>query len=212
MPTDQNTSVYLLCKGSVGTDPSIGTTGKRYDLEVKQSKLRFSLDAGDAGEGGKDELQTDASPLFTGEWVNLVAIRDTSEEKLKVYINGSLVEESGISKSQYGIGEHSALILGNIGEIELSTGAFTPAPYYGKMDEVKVFNYALSPEEILTMYLGGAYAEKPYSPNFNKTTINGYTDTLRLKWKGGTNTTKYKVYFGKDSSNLALLKDSVDIS
>src|SRR5699024_75683 len=151
MPTDEATSVYLLCKGSIGTDTDIGTTGKRFDLEIKQSKLRFALDAGDEGNAGKDELQTDANPMFTGKWVNVIAIRDTIKQKMKIYLDGKLVAEKGIKNSKYGIGERSALNIGNIGEIELSTGTFTPAPYRGDIDEIKIYNYVLSPSKIASL-------------------------------------------------------------
>src|SRR5699024_10896528 len=70
-------SAYILCKGSIGTDQSINSTGKRFDLEVKDGKLSFTLDAGDAGEHtGKDNLETDASAMYTGKWVNVIVVRD----------------------------------------------------------------------------------------------------------------------------------------
>lgn len=205
-------SEYIFCKGSIGTDSEIGSTGKRFDLEVKNGELSFALDAGDAGEHtGKDNLETDATPLYTGEWVNVIAIRNTNTQKMEVYINGKLVEDKGISKSKYGIGEHSSLIIGNIGERELFNNGFTPAPFRGDIDELKIFNYPLSLAEILTLYAGGAYAQKPFSPSYNNTVVDGYTDTLKLTWDGGVNTTKYQLYMGADSTNMKLVDDSINV-
>ncbi len=205
-------SAYILCKGSIGTDPSLNTTGKRFDLEVKNGALSFALDAGDAGGNtGKDDLQTDANPLYTGEWVNVIVIRDMTHQKMRIYFDGKQVAERDIEKSKYGIGENSSLIIGNIGERELTSGGFTPAPFKGIIDELKIFNYPISLAEILTIYAGGAYPQKASNPSFNNTIVDGYSDTLDLTWDGGINTTKYQLYMGSDSTNMELVDDSINV-
>lgn len=211
-PTSNDMDYYVLCKGSIGTNPDIGSTGKRFDLEFKNKLLRFAIDdANDAGGGGKDELQTDATPFFTGDWVNVILIRDTAEEKLKVYLNASLVGEKGISNATSGIGEATDLILGNIGARELLSGS-SPAPYKGMLDEFKIYNYALSYTDIVTNYYGSPVALKPFNPSYNNVTADGYEDTLRLTWDGGANTKKYQLYMGADSTDMKLVSDSVDVN
>jgi gliding motility-associated-like protein len=210
-PTSNSMDYYLLCKGSSGTDASIGSTGKRYALEFKNKKMYFAIDdANDANGGGKDQLSTDATPFFTGKWVHVVVIRNVTTLKLDVYLNGQLLGEGSIKKALTGIGEHTDLVLGNIGARELFSGA-SPAAYKGMLDELKIFNYPLSYAEILTLYTGGAYAQKPYSPSYNNTTVDGYGDTLKLTWKGGVNTNKYELYMGSDSLHMTLVDDSIDI-
>jgi hypothetical protein len=149
LPPDNNTSAYLLCKGSITRNAVTGATGKRFDIEFKNKQFRFAIDDdNDANGGGKDELQADGTPFFTGRWVHVTAIRDTASKKLRLFLNGSLVKETAIAKAKSGIGEASALIIGNIGELEFLTTTNKPAPYKGMIDEVRLYNYALSAPEI----------------------------------------------------------------
>ncbi|MFT3824934.1 MAG: gliding motility-associated C-terminal domain-containing protein [Chitinophagaceae bacterium] len=213
LPPDNNTSSYLMCKGSITKNTTTGATGKRFDIEFKNKQFRFALDDdNDAGGGGKDELQTDGTPFFVNDWVHVVAIRDTLNKKLQVYLNGALVKEATISKALSGIGETSAWIIGNIGELEFLAATNKPAPYKGMLDELKIYNYVLSYTEIVTLYYGSAVAQKPYSPSANSTTIDGISDTLRLTWKGGVNTTKYRFYLGTNASSLKNMSDSVSLA
>ncbi|WP_114782863.1 LamG-like jellyroll fold domain-containing protein [Botryobacter ruber] len=152
MPPDNNTSAYLLAKGSFIRNATTGATGKRFNIEFKNRQLRFAIDDdNDSGGGGKDELQTDATPFFNNEWVHVVAIRNIETNRIQVYRNGSLVKSQAITRANAGIGEASALIIGNIGELEfLSTTA--PAPYKGMLDELRIYNYALSEAEITSLF------------------------------------------------------------
>ncbi|WP_207534764.1 LamG-like jellyroll fold domain-containing protein [Desertivirga arenae] len=149
LPPDNNTSSYLLCKGSISRNASTGATGKRFDIEFKNKQIRFALDDdNDAGGGGKDELQANGAPFFSDKWVHVVAIRDVENKRLRIYMNGALYATSTISRSNSGIGEASALILGNIGELEFLTTTNKPAPYKGMLDEVRMYNKVLSDMEI----------------------------------------------------------------
>ena len=171
LPPDNNSSAYLLCKGSITKDESTGATGKRFDIEFKNKQLRFAIDdANDATGGGKDELQADGVPFFSGDWEHVVVIRDDVNKKLRLYLNGALVKETSISKANGGIGEESALILGNIGELEFLTATNTPAPYKGMLDELKMFNYTLSESDINALLNGEDPGEpvislKPENPS-----------------------------------------------
>jgi len=213
LPQDNNTSAYLFCKGSITKNTTTGATGKRFDIEFKNKQLRFAIDDdNDANGGGKDELQTDGTGLFTNEWVHVVVIRDTAAKKLRAYQNGALVKEVAIAKALSGIGETSSLIIGNIGELEFLATTNKPAPYKGKLDELKIYNYALTYPEIVTLYYGSALAQKPFDPSANNTTVEGFTDTLKLTWSGGVNTNKYQFYFGTDASKLTKISDSININ
>ena len=158
MPTGSN-SAYLLCKGSFKTNVSLGTTGKRYNIEFKDSQLRFAIDDNVI----KKELSSSAIPVFTGEWENIVVMRDVKNHKLRLYINGVFsneIDETGVT----GIAEVSDLILGNIGEYELLAGT-APAPYKGMIDELKIFNYALNETEVLELYQNVLLSNKKITKN-----------------------------------------------
>ncbi|MDI3319216.1 LamG-like jellyroll fold domain-containing protein [Pinibacter soli] len=213
LPQDNNTSAYLFCKGSITKNTTTGATGKRFDIEFKNKQLRFAIDDdNDVNGGGKDELQADGTGLFINEWVHVVVIRDTAAKKLRAYQNGTLIKEVAIAKALSGIGETSSLIIGNIGELEFLATTNKPAPYKGKLDELKIYNYALSYPEVVTLYYGSALAQKPFDPTVNNTTIEGFTDTLKLTWSGGVNTNKYQMYFGTDPAKLTKVSDSISVA
>ncbi|PTR01428.1 cellulose binding domain-containing protein [Mucilaginibacter yixingensis] len=152
LPQDNNTSAYLLCKGSITRNATTGALGKRFDIEFKNKQIRFAIDDdNDAGGGGKDELQVNGVPFFTNNWTHVVVVRDVTSKKLLMYMNGTQVGSVAISKANSGIGEASALVLGNIGELEFLATTNKPAPYKGMLDEVKVYNYVLSPSEITAL-------------------------------------------------------------
>jgi hypothetical protein len=209
LPTDATTSAYLLCKGSITRNATTGATGKRFDIEFKSKQLRFAIDDDDdANGGGKDELQADGTPFFTGNWVHVTAIRDTTTKKLRLYMNGSLVKETAIAKANAGIGEASDLVIGNIGALEFLSITNKPAPYKGALDELKLYNYALSADEVLGLYHTSPLPLQPFSPSLvNGAALEGYGDSVRISWKGGLKTNRYKLYTGTDSTNLTFVSE-----
>ena len=69
-------------------------------------------------------------------------MRDIPAHKIRIYTNGIFsaeLDETAVT----GISEETDLIIGNIGEIELTSGT-APAPYKGKFDELQIFNYPLN--------------------------------------------------------------------
>ena len=146
LPGSSATSIYVLCKGSFTKNATTGATGKRYNIEIKGGLLRFAID----DDITKKEVTTAAAKYFTGEWVNVVIMRDIAAHKMRIYTNGVFsaeLDETAVT----GIGETTDLIIGNIGELELSSGT-APAPYKGQFDELQIFNYPLNANEVLGLY------------------------------------------------------------
>ncbi len=208
LPQDNNTSAYLLCKGSITRNAATGATGKRFDIEFKNKQIRFAIDDdSEALGGGKDELQADGTPFFTNEWVHVVVIRDVATNKLQLYRNGVFVKDQTITKAKFGIGEASALVVGNIGELEFLATTNQPAPYKGMLDELKLFNYSLTPQQVLELYHTEPTPIKPYEPSLaNNELVEGF-DKVSLSWKGGIKTNSYKLYAGTDKDNMAFIAD-----
>ena len=210
MPTGSTTSAYLLCKGSITKNATTGATGKRFNIEFKSSQLRFAIDDdNDAGGGGKDELQTDAVPFFNDQWNHVVVIRDTTTKKLRAFLNGALVKEQAITKAFSGIGEASDLVVGNIGELEFLSTTNTPAPYKGKLDELKIFNYAISDSQILKLFHTSPLPVQPFSPSPASGSVSDKKDSVKTSWRGGINTAVYKVYLGTNPGSQAFVSNLV---
>nr|WP_294906721.1 LamG-like jellyroll fold domain-containing protein [uncultured Lacibacter sp.] len=206
LPPDNNSSSYLLCKGSITKNTTTGATGKRFDIEFKNKEFRFAID----DDVTKYELTTSGVPFFVNDWVHVVIVRDTAAKRLRVYNNGQLIKEqaTGTGAAQ-SIGEESDFILGNIGELEFLATTNKPAPYKGMLDEFKVYNYVLKDVDVLKLFHTSPLPITPYAPTLaNGTNLEGYEESISASWKGEINTTSYKIYVGTDANNLSFLADA----
>ena len=177
IPASSSTSLYVLCKGSFTKNTTTGATGKRYNVEIKGGQLRFAID----DDITKKEITSPIAKYFTGEWVNVVIMRDIVAHKMRIYTDGVLITE-GDEAAVTGIGEASDLVIGNIGELELMSTTNAPAPYKGAFDELKMFNYALTATEIQSLYSQATLSNENFSSK-NKGTIypNPVKDQIFIK-------------------------------
>lgn len=163
IPPGTTLSSYILCKGSMTKNLSTGATGRRFNVEIKSNQLRFAID----DDKTKTELTSSlpATSYFTGNWVNVIIMRDLTTSKLKIYTNGVFTNErADATGTSVGIGEPTDLVIGNIGALELFANT-TPAPYKGLFDELKMFNYALTPTEITALYNHAVLSNEKFSQN-----------------------------------------------
>lgn len=186
IPAGTTLSSYILCKGSMTKNATTGATGKRFNLEVKSNQLRFAID----DDKTKTELTSTlaATKYFTGDWVHVVIMRDVTAKKLKLYTNGVFTnEKADATGTAVGIGEPTDLVIGNIGVLELNANT-TPAPYKGKIDELKIFNYALSAQEITNIYnttVINAPSDVAYEANTIATPLA--SSSVVLNWNDNSN-------------------------
>lgn len=166
IPSSSSTSLYVLCKGSFTKNTTTGATGKRFNVEIKGGQLRYAID----DDITKKEITSPVANYFTGNWVHVVIMRDIAAHKMRIYTNGVLSAE-GDETAVTGIGETSDFIIGNIGELEFLSTANAPAPYKGAFDELKMYNYALSPSEITALYNQNVLQNDEFSISKNVGTV-----------------------------------------
>ena len=162
LPGSSSTSIYVLCKGSITKNATTGATGKRFDVEVKGGLLRFAID----DDVTKKEVTTSAAKFFTGNWVNVVIMRDVIAHKIRIYTDGVFsaeLDETAVT----GISEASDFVIGNIGELEFKAATNAPAPYKGAFDELKMFNYALNATQVAELYSGALLSNEKFIQNKN---------------------------------------------
>jgi|GEM_PF-260389 len=193
-PAQSATSKYLFHKGSFAKDLSAGTTGKWLGLELKDGNIYFSVD----DDVTKSSATTSNSTFFNNNWNHVVVVRDVAAKKLRIYRNGTLIIESA-DNTTGGIGSDEPLVIAN-------TNSFN-APFAGRLDELKAFNYALSEDEILRLYHTSPLPLQAYSPNPVNNSVTDTANQVSVSWKGGINTTVYKLYFGESNNNLAYKAD-----
>jgi pectate lyase len=132
-------SMYLINKGSFSRDDAAGTTGRWYGIEIKNNELRFAID----DDVTKSQATvTPAEPLLAEKWAHIAGVRDAGEGNLRLYVNGELL--STVADGTGSISQEHDLCLGNS-----TTGT---APLAGVLDEVRIYNYALSDAEVQAIY------------------------------------------------------------
>jgi len=149
---------FIICNGTDGTEfdsggrgPGGRASGRRYIIVFKDDDLRFIVDD-DATqtllEGASDDFATD-------DWVHVVAIRDTEAKKLLLYRNGLLE----ISKNDRTTGSIASpgepLFIGAKQREEAYADGPAGAPVYhffkGMLDDLQIYDYALSQAEIVNV-------------------------------------------------------------
>lgn len=151
---------YLLHKGSHATNSYEGATGKwfgiQYQKNSKNDRLTWAID--DNVTKTDINVTGATTKYFNNEWVHLVCVRDVEEKQLKMYANGILVA-SGADKT------------GDIGTIErMAIGNCNTAyenGFQGLMDELTIYNEALTAEEVSDHYKQGTstHIENIITPN-----------------------------------------------
>ncbi len=197
LPPDNNSSAYILCKGSITRNAATGATGKRVNIELKNNQFRFAID----DDIVKDEVSIDGQPFFVDEWVHVVVIRDIESGELRVYRNGEAVGQTAIN-SQASIGEDSDLVVGNIGEYEFLDSQNASAPYTGQLDELRIFNQALSLQQVQEEYARGVGLQKVNTPMPESGQRTEEPDHVEVSWAGGVLAEKFIVYLGTDENAL----------
>ncbi len=147
MPDEVNstTEYRYIIKGSHNANTELNRSGKRYEIYYKpeKSSFRFAID----DDLVKSEISADPSHFVTGEWVFVTAIRDTVLHKLKLYANSVLQGEADDLTGD--ISQEENLYFGYC----VDFGSW----FKGKLDDIRLFNYALNLTEIEALNKLGPY-------------------------------------------------------
>ena len=125
-----------------GTHDSPGT-GKRYEVfHHADNELRFVVD----DNVTKSRVVLPNTDFVTGEWVHVVAVRNTASDQLLLYANTDL---AGSASDDTGdISQTEDLFLG-VSPDEENTN------FAGLLDDIRIYNYALDMAEIEEIYQNG---------------------------------------------------------
>ncbi|UCH14081.1 MAG: T9SS type A sorting domain-containing protein [Bacteroidales bacterium] len=135
----------LVIKGDMGQDlptTSLDRKGNWYALSCKNDEFRFTIDddVKKAQLGGK----LDGIYLPGSKWYHIVGVRDTEQDSTFLYINGKLVAS---------MLDETANVM--VDSMPVTIGSLTnraDRKVYGAIDEIEIYNYALSPTEVMSMY------------------------------------------------------------
>lgn len=129
------TSMYLMNMGSFSGNGESGTNAKGYEIEITGDTLRFAID----DSLNESEVRIGGMRnILPFNWTHIAAIRDAEEGILELYVNGKL--ESSDADETGSISQDGDLYFGNNSVIS--------GPFFGILDEIQIFNYALSNFEV----------------------------------------------------------------
>ncbi|MCK4306144.1 MAG: LamG domain-containing protein, partial [Candidatus Eisenbacteria sp.] len=145
-----------------------------------------------AGNDTNDLLMWDtATPKeWRGDWHHFVFIKDEDAETMSIYFDAALKKTKP--------GTHSTL--SNIVGKPFKVGALLSegSTYIGKMDDLRVYDYAIPKSKVEELFRGGdlalAWAPSPYDGQPDATV------TADLIWKPGNWASSHEVYFGTNKT------------
>ncbi len=149
MKTTSNTEVFIddtFISKDVG---GCGSGVNDWFANLKSGKIEFWT------SGSKCTLVTSNSAVNNNSWHHVVMTRERTSGIHKIYIDGNIDKESGVENT------------GSIGNnVDLVIGALTTSSKYfpGVIDEVRIYNRALSASEIAEQYRAGAARLKVNTP------------------------------------------------
>jgi hypothetical protein len=147
-------SLWVNGNAAVQPDPAWGMAfqaGKSGNDRVLLAHIPTANNTGVMFESGGYNVQrlfwsSAAEPDWEGQWNHYVFTLDTTASQVRIYCNGDKRAERGATT---GVGGITSFMVGN-GFVNS-----TNYEYVGKIDDFRVYSYALSAEEVLSMHTGG---------------------------------------------------------
>ena len=212
-PTNFTIEAWINFTGLTSTISGNAPSGQQYIIFKQNSRttnfegfaLTKQVNAGShhvfhftvIGSGGLPAAAVDSTTFIaTNTWYHVAAVRDSSSVYL--YINGALQAQTNVSAAQ-DYGSHP-LYFG-------STGQTYDGKFYGRLDEVSLYNVALDSGTIASIYNAGASGKCHPPPNdafANATVISGVSNTV-----SGTNVNATHEY---GETNLPTFQPSGGVS
>ncbi len=148
--------------------------------------------------GGQTDLSS-VTRVDDGLWHHVCGVFDNG--RMIIYIDG-LFERSISGGSTFGTGNTRFGLLGahcNAATFDGSQG--TGSPLAGDMDDLRIYDRALTQEEIIQVMRGDPLIA--WSPNPTNGSIQYIRDATPLSWSPGDNASGHDVYFGIDRDAVA---------
>jgi hypothetical protein len=172
--------------GGVFSKTSV-TNGLGYGLHIEDEN-RFYFRTGIAG-WDKTAVTSNTS-ISTDTWYHVVGVRE--DTTLKIYVNGSL--DNSTTGTLRDVDNTVSAVIGRF------YGNFDGHYHNGTIDDVRIYDGALSAEEILQLCKEG-FGGRAFSPNPGDG-ATGVELNVVLNWSPGVYAASHDVYFGTGFSDV----------
>lgn len=135
---------------SISTDHIIAAKwdGGEYGWAIYQNQGFLTFDVRNAAQGNTATQKTNSSVLSAGTWYHLVAVYASSNQTVKLYLNGTESPSTTTNTIPSSIVDSTARF--QLGVSNSTSGFY--GPYDGIIDETRLYNRALSPAEVASLY------------------------------------------------------------
>lgn len=143
-----------------GDDGKLSAIVNRYNLDRKQGYLlgmfrhgSWSFQVGLEGGDWKELWSPDGHELSKNEWSYVNAVFDGNQGEIKLYLNGSEIASAAVPRgSRLAEATDLDLLIGKNNHSSLLAEVFSLHMFSGIIDELKIYNRALSAEEVVASY------------------------------------------------------------
>jgi hypothetical protein len=164
---------------------------------AEASPLLFRIGGFQAYGGWGAECCPPAGAYKDNEWVHVVCTFDSGSDTAKVYINGVL-PPNGLNNPKTGIAGPGGYCQGVNDSAQPLYIVGQRETFGGKLDDVAIWDHALSADDVAKIYVLGPLALDPRLANRPKPG-DGSTDIRReasLEWTAGESAAAHDVYLG----------------
>ncbi|MHC4646845.1 MAG: LamG domain-containing protein, partial [Planctomycetota bacterium] len=184
-------SWYYFWRGTVFD----GLKGVNCFHDVDSGEVRFTLYyPPEPGVVGKARVNVPDANFVTGKWIHIACMRDADVDELRLYVNGELEPPAADSSNPQ---EDTVKNISNTGQLYIGADDRTgPTDFFlGRIDDFRVYNHALSEEELER--LAGDYVDPNLASDPNpEDGAQDECNDLVLSWTAGDNAVTHNVYFG----------------
>jgi hypothetical protein len=151
-PAGQSDEATIIGKG-IGTGGGATSENEQFSLDVYQGAYRFFTTYGDTTGNDGNKYEADASDGPNGTWQHVVGVYDGQNvlgggANLYIYVNG--VQEGSYKVPTKGQNPITTQV--SIGSKETGNSPVFDGTFNGTIDEVAVYNYALSSSTVYEHY------------------------------------------------------------
>jgi hypothetical protein len=148
----------------LGKEDTAGNNGYiRYGI----SSSGIAFDVRGLGANFEDTNTFSSSKIVTGSWNMVTIVRNNTDAKIYCYVNGQRIDAGIVltTAHSYDVGSNGWTIGTAVNRAGTDGSAFR---FNGLIDEIGIWNKALTQEEINSLYSGTAGLQYPFGISFTK--------------------------------------------
>ena len=185
--TNDEGHIWYACDGT-GGDGFGGDDEMHVNMDDDSGgQIRYWIEGNDGGTG---DASINVNWSYSDQWIHVAATWDPADG-FKFYINGALVG-SAPHNNVGNLKTYVSMRLGNANSGDRK--------YDGLLDDVRLFNYAISAAKVAEIMNKGEDPLRAGSPRPGTGAVAALSNALPLSWSRGEKASQHDVYFGLDKA------------